>query len=409
LIKEILDTNPFIEYLEKDENGRYINIYKIDNLFAVGDLFYPNVKFTKDSVYYNPYKEKVMSLQDIGDIDIDFIIPPYYTKDYTPYFFFVYNTDNYYHFVYDTLPYIISYFRMKREVPELKLLMNYPNLQKKNFFKFVEEFLDILGIDEDDIKIIDNKTLYSEIYFSNSFTHDIDSNLPPRKEIYDFYQNIVNRVKDMNPDLLNKSYPKKIYISRRTWVNNDLSNIGTNYTTRRKLHCEDDLVIGLKDYGFEEIFTESLSTVEKIILFDSVDFVIGSIGGGLCNVLFSKNDCQLVSICSPTFLDVNERFKYSFANVKTFYYKNTNHLEKGFWKKWMRVKSDDIIGEVEEIKDDSLDILYVEERVSGWNSQMEYKRINIKMEKCKALDKGLNSSWNFNLQDFFDFLKNKVL
>ena len=35
------------------------------------------------------------------------------------------------------------------------------------------------------------------------------------------------------------NYPKRIYISR-TWVNNDIINIGTNYTTRQKIINEDD-------------------------------------------------------------------------------------------------------------------------------------------------------------------------
>ena len=30
-------------------------------------------------------------------------------------FFFIYNFDNYYHFLYDTLPYLYTYFELKKE------------------------------------------------------------------------------------------------------------------------------------------------------------------------------------------------------------------------------------------------------------------------------------------------------
>ena len=100
-------------------------------------------------------------------------------------FYFIYNTDNYFHFVYDTLPYLISFMEMKKTKPKLKLLMNYPNPNKKEHYRFVSEFLDILGITDNDIKIIDENTEYSSILVSTSYTHDFDSNLPPRNEIYD--------------------------------------------------------------------------------------------------------------------------------------------------------------------------------------------------------------------------------
>ena len=61
--------------------------------------------------------------------------------------------DNYFHFVYDTLPYLISFFELKKEIPNLKLLMNYPNFQKNKFYTFVNEFLEILNIMSTDIKI----------------------------------------------------------------------------------------------------------------------------------------------------------------------------------------------------------------------------------------------------------------
>ena len=319
-----------------------------------------------------------------------------------PVFFFVYNVDNYYHFVYDTLPYLISYIKLKETIPDVKLLMNYSG-NSRVFYKFVTEFLEVLGITESDIIIADINTVYTTIYISSSYTHDIDSNLPPRKEIYELYKNVVTKIKAEN---FIDNLPKKIYISRRTWINNDLSNIGTNYTTRRKLINEDKLVEVLSGYGYKEVFTESLNTIEKVLMFSNADVIIGSIGGGLCNVLFSNKNTKLIALISPTFLEVNNRFIYSFENVDTVYFNDTYHSESNFWKKYMRVRVDkyNIVGEIDDIYDDSLLVSYTDKKVSGWNSNMILNKKEVSKSDCVALDSGLNSSWDFNIDDLKKYL-----
>lgn len=405
-LENILDGKPYIKFLEKDLNGRFINIYREKNIYSLNDLYYPNVFFlSEDQRLLNPYKEKIMSLEDLDEQGKNYKYPNIHETYKEPLFFFVYNTDNYYHFVYDTLPYLISYNHLKNTIPNIKILMSFPNPQKKELYKFVKEFLEILDITENDIEYIKKNTLYSEVYFSNSYTHDIDSNLPPRQEIYAFYRNIVKTVKESNNIGI---LPEKIYISRRTWLHGDLTNIGTNYTNRRTLESENELVNNLISLGFTEVFTENLSISEKILMFDNAKYVIGAIGGGLCNVLFSKSDCFLFCICSPTFLDVNARFVFSFGNVKSEYWKDTYHVDKNYWKKWMRIKSDNIVGEIEEINGSSLTIMYLDERVAGWNSEMQYKRMNIETKNCVALDMGLNSSWDLKVSDFVNYIKKNI-
>ena len=152
------------------ENGREINVYRFTNCIFTGiDLYYPNVLIKEDIYTGNiilPVIEKTMSLNQstiyetpeygmkfsVSNIILDYKIHQ------DPVFFFVYNTDNYFHFLYDTLPYLISYFNMKEEIPNLKLLMQYPNTQKHEFYPFVREFLEILGIITQDIVLLDDKT-----------------------------------------------------------------------------------------------------------------------------------------------------------------------------------------------------------------------------------------------------------
>ena len=382
-----------------DENKREINIYKLEKCHACGvNLYYPNILLKNSKKLILPLLEKTMSLQSSTiyeeyDMKFNYVSNNIITKYNKPLFYFIYNTDNYYHFLYDTLPYLISFLELKKEIPDLKLLMQYPNFEKKSFYPFVLEFLELLNIKNEDIIIINSNTEYDTIYISTSYTHDIDSNLPPRKEIYSFYKNFVNIVKKEN-NIIN--IPKKIYISRRTWIHNDFNNIGTNYTTRRKLVNEDSLVEYLLSNGYTEIFTEKLSTIEKILYFSNATHIIGSIGGGISNVLFSPSTTKLEVIVSPTFLEVNNRFKYSLEVVNVYYNYDTEHIEKDKYKTYMRVRTNNnkIIGEIEKICNDKLIVLYSENNpITGWNSQNIYKKIELNMNEVKLLDNGLNSPY----------------
>jgi capsular polysaccharide biosynthesis protein len=391
-----------------DDNGRKIDIYKFENCTVTGmNLYYPNVLIKTDENLVLPLLERTMSLKsgtiyEKHGMKFEYKTISYGSTCYTPLFFFIYNTDNYFHFLYDSLPYLISYLRVKVDIPGLKLLMQYPNEQKRAFYPFITEFLEILNIHADDIVLLDENTMYSDIYVSTSYTHDIDSNLPPRNEIYEFYQNIVSIVK--NKYDANVVAPQKIYVSRRTWLHNDFSNIGTNYTTRRRLVNEDRLVEKLQGDGYEEVFTEKLSTIEKILYFANATHVVGAIGGGISNVLFSPKTTKLEAIVSPTFLNVNNRFRYSLDCVDVNYNFNTEHVEKTEFKTYMRVKTKNdpifdnnsighIVGEIEKIYDNKLLVSYTDGSNTGWNAQNEYKQIELSKNDVEKLDDGLNSPW----------------
>jgi hypothetical protein len=253
-----------------------------------------------------------------------------------------------------------------------------------------------------DIVIVEDDVIYKKVYSSTSYTHDIDSNLPPRNEVYKFFNEIVENVKYK----FTKDTPKKIYISRRSWIHNDTSNIGTNYTLRRKMVNEDELVEILNEDGYVEVFTENLTTFEKLNLFYNATNIIGAIGGGICNVLFSKPETLLLTIVSPTFLDVNGRFRYSLDNVNTKYFLDTNHTCIGEFKKHMRINCEslNIIGEIQSIDDDILTIIYSDETVSGWSSQNNFKEIKIEKSICKTLDNGLNSPFKVNLSKLISII-----
>ena len=397
MIKELSKIPQKEIFLEKDINGREISIYKLEDsvVASLSDL-YPNILLYSHKLQatYNPTKESIMSLN--GNV-----ISPEVKEDIsynntinTPVFFFIYNTDNYYHFVYDTLPYIFTFLDLRKKIPNIKLLMSNKGKDVTQFYRFVTEFLELCDISLNDIALIDNNTLYKEIYISNSYTHDIDSNLPPRKEIYTLYNKLVGKVKHQAISL-----PSKIYISRRTWMHNNTSNIGTNYTTRRKLYNEDELVRILKGKKIEEVFTENLTTIEKLVMFSRAEKIVGAIGGGLCNALFSPSSADLLILVSPTFLDRHERFKFSFTGKQTTYFCDAHHIESGYWKRYMRVRipNKNIIGEIEEINNDTLLISYASEPVAGWNKSFKFEKGLFNKSECVRIDDGLNCGWKINL------------
>ena len=72
--------------------------------------------------------------------------------------------------------------------------MNYPNQQTKHIYKFVLEFLSLVGINLEDLIFVNDETVYKNIFISSSYTYGENSNLPPREEVYGFFRFIVNSI-----------------------------------------------------------------------------------------------------------------------------------------------------------------------------------------------------------------------
>lgn len=401
-IKSLEESPKKIPLLKADNNKRKIDIYLLDDVTVVNSSTnYTGILLRSKNNLYTPFFERVMSLGDHYQqhMDtIDFIDPTTVVEESV--FYFVYNSGNYYHFVYDSLPYLITYRELKKNNLVKKLLIDNPIFCKLSPFFY--EFLELLGIDKTELIPINTEVIYRKIYVSDSYTHGHDSNLPPRQEIYQLYEEMKEKV-CKKVDI--SSYPKKIYISRRSWIHGDYSNIGTNYTQRRKLLIEDNLVKFLEKEGFTEVFTEKLSTQDKIGMMIGAEMVVGAIGGGLCNLLFANQSCKSICICSPYFLSINSRFLFSLSGGITTYFLSCFNTEDDRWKKWMRIKWEDKIGEIKEVHESHLIVNYSKTTLSGWNNEDKYEEIKVLKEEATELDKGLNSEWSFDLQEFVKFYR----
>jgi len=402
----ISDMKHFVELYEKDETERSIGYYKMNHISLNGrNTYYPNVLLyqSEDKTLMSPYNEMVMSLGKksfYGD-DYDMDQTDSTREIVVPVFFFIYNFDNYYHFLYDTLPYLFTYLELKKTIPTLKLLVNYPN-QTNTFYKFNLEFLSkIINIDD---LIIHSNHIYKEMYVSTSLTHGGHSNNPPRKEIFQLYDMLKNNIDYSNIDEKYKNL-SQLYISRRTWINNDSSNIGTDYTSRRKMMNEDLLVESLKKRGFIEIFAENLNTDEKIFLFSNATTIIGAIGGGMANLLFSKSTTKTIVIETPYFLEINYRFKYSMEHTMIQYMQDVRTYANSKIPLYCRVKiKDGMIGEISDYNDTNGYLINLSNDVAGFNNKGSFKNKWFLSNEFELLDNGLNSPYTINVDSLLEII-----
>lgn len=404
-----------------DNKYRQNGFAHFKNVYLTGrNMMYPNVLLysVNDFSLTSPYDEKIMSLNKDSFYDNNTYDRPItlnedeFTKINAPVFFFIYNFDNYYHYLYDTIPYLSNYFYLKKKYPTMRLLVNYPNIKKNEFYRFnldiLNKFVDI----KNDLFLHDNNNVYENLYVSTSLTHGGFSNSPPNKEVYELFKMMIPNT------MIHSSFNtyKYIYISRRTWINQDTSNIGTNYTTRRKMMNEDLLVEQLNKLGIKEIFTENLSIDEKIHLFNNAKLVIGSIGGGMSNLLFSPATTKSVVIVTPEFLDINLRFKYSMEHTDITYFNEVEtYKEANTIPLFCRVKITaqgnykEKHGEIVEYDNmvNKYKVNISNNDVAGFNNEATFENQWFFIEEFEILDKGLNSPYVVDIEKIISLIKKK--
>jgi hypothetical protein len=395
------------------DSPRDIHLYKLSNVQCTGlTLYYPNVLLLSENTLYLPYNEMSMSFnrktiyEETGmkfNCNINIAITRE-VKD--PVFFFIYNVENYYHFIYDTLPYLYYYFELKKTVKNCKLLIQKHSSNASNLFSFVKETLDLLDILEEDLLFVEDNTLYSKVYISSSLTHEDMSNYPPNKQIFDIYKRCIDKALSTVDVILPID---KMYVSRRTYIHNDTSNIGTNYTQRRVLKQESQLVEYLKTLNFIEVFPERWSMKEKIFYFSKAKIITGLIGGGMCNLLFSDKNVKSLVICSPYFLDINFRFKYSMEHTQIKYIKDTEVVYNIYpYSNYQRVKI--LSGDHKDKYAEIVDVYYLEKEIFikcmlGSETSVSVlcsdNIISINSKDIQLIDKGLNSPFNMDFSGIY--------
>ncbi len=372
----------------------------------INDPFYPRCKINGS----NPYDEKIMSMPSVitqSDINTSLTINNNNNNQLIKgnYFFFIFNFDNYYHFLYDTLPYLYFYFAASCSNINLKLLI----AKDHKFLPFQIEMLKILGLNEENFVCAEDNTLYENIIIPTSLTHGHDSsnascsNSGPEEEAI-YIWNLLKRNTSITKSI--NDMKKKIYISRRTHLHQNTENIGTNYTTRRRCINEDEVVDLLLHHGYEEIFTENLTTQEKIKLFNNASHVIGFIGGGLANLLFSNSNAIVGCIETPEFLKINQRFVHSMNHTKITYLPITKHAPfEGPWPLYTRVRIKEQIGEITEWLGSQYSINVATKPIAGFSLTDTFREVIADPEELEPIDGGLNSPFICDINGLRTYLE----
>ena len=180
---------------------------------------------------------------------------------------------------------------------------------------------------------------------------------------------------------------------------------------------EDLLVEELTKLGFIEIFAENLSTDEKINLFSKAELLIGSIGGGMANLLFSDKSTKSIVIVTPYFMDINYRFRYSmegsdiqyFNDVET--YKEENNIPLYCRAKIKKIDSEyyNKIGEIFAYENGKYSLNISQNDIAGFNNDIIYNNESFNKNELELLDKGLNSPYIVNINKLMKIIqKNKI-
>lgn len=389
-------------------SSRKIGCYYLHNVrFCGRNLHYPNLLCKTPDALLSPYDERVMSLQCDSFYENNLYsgsisVPTTIVSD--PVFFFCLNVDNYFHFIYDTLPYLVYYFELKETVPNCKLLVQTSHSSKKSLPLFVKETLDLLNLH--DLLFLQDGTLYTDVFVGLSLTHGGQSNDPPHPLAFTIWNSLTKAAIEKVGDSLPRM--DMFYVSRRSWLSKHPENIGTNYTTRRRCVNEDELVEYLKAHDVQEVFCEDLSMAEKIVAFSRAKKIIGIIGGGMCNCLFSPPTVEVHCLLTPSFLDVNYRFGFSMIHTNPIYSQCCPLAPyEGSFSLYTRVKIDNpsssyhgCIGEIESYKDEMYSIKISKEGVAGFSQDFVFDTVELPETYLRPLDKGLNSPYLCDLDRF---------
>ena len=365
----------------------------------------------------SPYDEQVMSMPTAMTTDVCAHIPATTETCAGHYFFFLFNFDNYYHFLYDTLPYLHFYKILCSYSLSPVFLLVSSNIHWRPFHK---EMFSLLGIPETAFCVARDGVKYEHLYVPTSLTHghlltgEWASNLPPEPDAYNIWIDAMKRALA----LPRMTAPLKIYISRRSHIHGDMSNIGTNYTTRRRCVNEDEVVETVRQFGYTEVFCETQSMTEKIQMFGDVTHVIGFIGGGMANLLFSPEHVRVGCITTPDFLRINSRFRFSMEHTQIHYLPITTLASyTGSLPPYVRVRIVDMssvwankIGEVDSFVDSSGAEVYCVRIASGPVAGFALEssdsvRIHFRREQLEPLDAGLNSPFSCDIAALRKYLE----
>ena len=151
-------------------------------------------------------------------------------------------------------------------------------------------------------------------------------------------------------------------------------------------------------------------------MFSNEKIIIGSIGGGMANLVFSKKNTKSFVLVTPYFLDINYRFKYSMESSNITYYNDIyTYTENNSIPLFCRAKIINKvskyynkIGEIIEFTNDKYKLNISNNDVVGFNNLIKYEEDYFYHVELELLDNGLNSPYTVNITNLLFIIKNNL-
>ena len=145
---------------------------------------------------------------------------------------------------------------------------------------------------------------------------------------------------------------------------------------------------------------------DKLALFQQATHIVGIIGGGMANLLFSSNKCIVGCILTPEFLTINERFRFSMDHTDITYLEIATHAPYGGpFSLYTRVRTHDgRIGEIDSFDGTKYGVKMSKNNVAGFAAGVVFPIEHFLPTELTALDKGLNSPFECDIKKLEEYL-----
>lgn len=214
---------------------------------------------------------------------------------------------NYYHWLLEAMPRL---FLLKDEASNLTLILN------SNSPSFIKQYVSFFAFKK--IKYIQDNQLVKvdQVTFTSFTSRGLCMHEPIIKDMVRWLFKINNIVINENPK-------RKIFITRQN-------------AKYRRLINEPDVIAYLESVGFEILTLEDYSVIQQIQIFNDAEYVIGTQGAGMANMIYSIHAKLLITIIHEEHQDeaylnqtsINQTGCY-FLQCKglgTFDYKNNDDI-----------------------------------------------------------------------------------
>lgn len=259
------------------------NLHEIENAIIIGDRLVVKdgkalaASFLNNRVIHEASVKRANA--DNVDIDDKFLRDGYPCETIDNALWLCGQHGSYQHWFTEVLPILSTYNMYACIESESKLIVAH------DIKNYQLELLEKAGFQEHQIirKVHGVNFRVKKLYVADNFSLNSFWVSPQIKRAYD---NIFHELKDLNDF---SGIQKKVVLARKS-----LGKV-------REVYNYNTLVDSVNKLGFEVVYPEDLSFLEKMHIFSQSSQIISLAGGGLCNIIFSKPSTRILAVAPDTF------------------------------------------------------------------------------------------------------------